>query len=115
MNLNTHSPVETINIVPASLTHLDALISLENTCFSSDKLSRRSFKRFITNAQSVFFVVLMADKVVGYLLTIFHRGTRLARLYSMAVSPQYRGRGIARSLMKKVNWQQKKKAHTIIA
>lgn len=99
MNLNPHSSVETMNIVPASLTHVDALISLENTCFSSDKLSRRSFKRFITNAQSVFLVALMDDVVAGYLLTIFHRGTRLARLYSMAVSPQYQGRGIARLLM----------------
>ncbi|MDO9169608.1 MAG: GNAT family N-acetyltransferase/peptidase C39 family protein [Methylobacter sp.] len=37
--------------------------------------------------------------VVGYVLIIYHPGTRLARIYSLAVAPEQRGTGIAKLLM----------------
>ena len=36
---------------------------------------------------------------VGYVLIIYHPGTRLARVYSLAVAPHQRGTGIAKLLM----------------
>lgn len=99
MSLDPKPTDDLIHIVPVSISHLDALITLEHTCFTSDQISRRSFKRFIHNKQSVFLVAVANDEIVGYLLTIFYRGTLLARLYSMAVSPDFRGKGIARTLM----------------
>jgi ribosomal protein S18 acetylase RimI-like enzyme len=85
---------------PASIEDIDALITIEDKCFSSDKLSRRSFRRFITNKQSTFLICCHQSKVIGYLLIVFHRGTRLARLYSMAVLNDYRGLGISTKLLK---------------
>ena len=90
---------QVFNIEPASLAHLDSLLELEQKSFSSDLLSRRSMRRFLRSDQSVFLVALHQQLCVGYLLVIFHRGTRLARLYSIAVDPQWRGQGIARQLM----------------
>ena len=37
--------------------------------------------------------------VVGYVLIIYHPGTRLARVYSIAVAPSQRGTGVAKLLM----------------
>ncbi len=37
--------------------------------------------------------------VVGYVLIIYHPGTRLARVYSLAVAPSQRGTGVAKMLM----------------
>lgn len=84
----------------ANLEDIEGLIDIEEKCFSSDKLSRRSFRRFIVNQQSIFLICFHDDKVVGYLLIVFHRGTRLARLYSMAVLNEYRGLGISQKLLK---------------
>jgi ribosomal-protein-alanine acetyltransferase len=94
-----HMTEQKFNIVPATLEHLEALLELEEKAFTSDRLSRRSMRRFLASDQSVFQVALHQQKVTGYLLIIFHRGTRLARLYSIAVSPEWQGHGIARLLM----------------
>lgn len=91
--------VESFSIESASLKHLDLLLALEQASFKTDRLSRRSMRRFLQSDQSVFKVALAEGLCVGYLLIIFHRGTRLARLYSIAVHPQWRGKGIARQLI----------------
>jgi ribosomal protein S18 acetylase RimI-like enzyme len=88
-----------ITIAPAALAQLDALMALEEKCFEIDRLSRRSMRRFISGEQSIFLTALHENSPVGYLLIIFYRGTRLARLYSLAVDPGWRGQGIAKQLM----------------
>jgi hypothetical protein len=44
-------------------------------------------------------VAVLHEAVVGYALIFLNRGTRLARLYSLAVMPEFRGQGIAQSLI----------------
>lgn len=86
-------------IRPAQLADLKGLVVLENASFSSDKLSRRSFKHWLTTEHRALLVAEVASLVAGYILIIYHPGTRLARIYSLAVSPQQRGNGIAKALM----------------
>lgn len=78
---------------------LAALLKLEETCFSTDRLSRRSFRHWLRNERCAFLVACDEDRALGYILIIFHRGTRLARLYSIATDPAHRGKGIARRLI----------------
>lgn len=78
---------------------LEALLTLEATCFDSDRLSRRSFRRWLRRQDRVFLVARDGPALLGYALVLLRRGTRLARLYSLAVTPQARGRGVARSLL----------------
>ena len=40
-----------------------------------------------------------ANQLLGYGLVWCHKGTRLARLYSLAVTPQAQGKGIAQQLL----------------
>lgn len=78
---------------------LDALEVLEKKTFETDRLSRRSFRRWINGEHRAFLVATINAKLVGYILIILHRGTSLARLYSIAVDSDIRGRGLGRRLL----------------
>ena len=86
-------------IEKARREHLDALVALENRCFTSDKIHRRSFKHWLTSEDTVFLVLLDGDELAGYGLALCNRGTKLARLYSIAVSPDFQKQGIASRLL----------------
>lgn len=74
---------------------------LEVEGFPTDRLSRRSMRRLLT-APSARLRVL-SDRpeggVAGYHLTLFRRGSRVARLYSLVVAPTQRGKGSAELLL----------------
>lgn len=84
----------------ASLTDLSALVAIENTCFDSDRLSRRNFRYMLTKAKAALLVEDDPEHgVIAYVLVLFHAGTSLSRLYSIAVLPGYQGRGLGKQLM----------------
>lgn len=83
----------------ATLDDIDALVSLEKQCFTSDQISRRQFRWMITRANAQLNVCLQMEELVGYVLVLFHKGTSLARLYSLAVSPLRRGSGLGQQLL----------------
>lgn len=89
-------------IRPVRAGDLDALVNLEETCFELDRLSRRSFQRWLKGEHCIFLVVEASGGLVAYGLVFLHSGTRLARLYSIAVLPEARGRGIAQILLSKL-------------
>ena len=78
---------------------LSALLALETQCFDGDRLSRRSFRGFIHHGAHRLLVWDDNGQLHGYALLLFRQGTLLARLYSLAVHPDCRGRGIARQLL----------------
>lgn len=92
-------PHPEISIEPALAADLDALLAIEAACFSSDRLSRRSFKRWLRRADCVFLVARDGAELAGYCLVLLRQGTRLARLYSLALAPAYQGQGLARRLL----------------
>jgi len=90
---------EDILIRPARPSDLEGLVKLENTSFETDRLSRRSFKHWLATEHRALLVAEFDGRVVGYILIIYHPGTRLARIYSLAVEQRLRGYGIAKKLM----------------
>lgn len=83
----------------AKNTDLTALNALEQQLFDGDRISPRQMKRFL---HSHLAMIIVADKgvdIAGYALLLFHQGTQLSRLYSIAVSPDFRGQGIAQQLI----------------
>ena len=93
----------------ATKEDLPALIELENICFKTDKLSSRSFKRWVQTEHAVLLVCEELNGIVAYGLVWCHKGTRLARLYSIAVHPAMRGKGLARELLTQLEKQASKK------
>ncbi|MBN1377728.1 MAG: GNAT family N-acetyltransferase/peptidase C39 family protein [Gammaproteobacteria bacterium] len=78
---------------------LQALKQLEDRCFDYDRLSRRSLRHWLTTENKAFIVAETERQLVGYVLVIYYRGTQLARMYSLAVLPEYQGQGVARQLI----------------
>jgi ribosomal protein S18 acetylase RimI-like enzyme len=90
--------------VPAKLRRgrmrdLGALVALENAVFTVDRLSRRSFRHFLTSAGATLIVAEESGKLAGYALVLYPPRSRIARLYSIAVAPHIGRRGIGPLLL----------------
>jgi len=88
----------------AHLDDLDRLLEIEEACFTTDRLSRRSFKRHLQSPLCNLIVAEVASDtgqltILGYGLAFRRRGTRLSRLYSLAILPEARGLGLARKIL----------------
>lgn len=84
-------------ILRATLDHLNALAVLENRLFSRDDfpLSRGSFSYHIK--RNDLFVFMHEGEVAGYILWLKRK--TYYRLYSLGVSAQCRGTGVAQALL----------------
>ncbi|GAB4254745.1 MAG: GNAT family N-acetyltransferase/peptidase C39 family protein [Methylomicrobium sp.] len=78
------------------------LLSIENRCFTQDKLTTRSFQWLLEKGNTDIVIAEKSGKAVGYALLLYRRGASLARLYSFAVLPECRGQGIGAALMTQV-------------
>ncbi|MFA5983414.1 MAG: GNAT family N-acetyltransferase/peptidase C39 family protein [Methylococcaceae bacterium] len=88
-----------VNIRASDLYDLNALVELEKACFDCDQLSRRSFRHWLTTQHRALLVAEINHQIAGYILVIYHPGTRLARIYSVAVGQHFRSLGIGKLLM----------------
>ncbi|HEY0633926.1 MAG TPA: peptidase C39 family protein [Gammaproteobacteria bacterium] len=83
----------------ATLDDIDALLEIENVCFETDRISRRSFRHLLSKGHAATIVDDEAGVLRGYTMVLFHAGLSLARLYSIAVAPGFQGQGIGHCLV----------------
>lgn len=83
----------------AKRSDLEALVAIETRCFTSDRLSRRSLRYFLCAPNAAIVVAVLEGLTAGYALVSFRKGSRIARLYSIATDPDFRGRGLGLSLL----------------
>ncbi|WP_372964016.1 ribosomal protein S18-alanine N-acetyltransferase [Marinobacter sp.] len=83
----------------AVATDLNNLVELENRSFTEDRISRRSFRRFLEMPRDRLIIAELDSKLVGYCLVLMNAATRLARIYSIAVAPAARGKGVGEKLI----------------
>jgi ribosomal protein S18 acetylase RimI-like enzyme len=79
---------------------LDALLAVEKAVFTTDNLSRRSFRHFLISPNGSLIVAEESGKLAGYALVLYPPRSKLARLYSIAVAPHIGRRGIGPLLLK---------------
>ena len=104
-----------VDIRPATMDDLKALLALEESAFSGDRLNRRSFRRAISSTGSSLLVAVGNEQnLLGYALLHLRQGTRLARLYSLAVSPKARGLGIGKQLIQACEHKAIKKGKNLL-
>lgn len=91
-------------LVDARAADADALVQLEHACFpEADCFPRRTWARMIgpaAAAGTARTLVLREGALVRAAATVlYRRGARVARLYSLAVDPVCRGRGLGALLV----------------
>lgn len=101
-----HNPVcTTVCIRTAAPGDLDALVELEHRVFATDRLSRRSLRRFLQSPTAAVIVAEEASRTMshgplaGSAIVLFRPRTAVARLYSIAVAPPMSGRGVGAMLL----------------
>jgi ribosomal protein S18 acetylase RimI-like enzyme len=82
---------------------LDPLMALERGVFDTDQLSRRSMRRLLESRSAEVIVAAEQGGLVGAAVVLFRRGSPIARLYSLGVSPPMCGRGVAAMLLQAVD------------
>ncbi len=94
-----------VKIRHARPSDLDGIEVLENRAFSGDRLSRRSMRRLAGAPSAILRVAASGNMsapgavIAGYHLVLLRKGSRVARLYSIAVDAGARGGGIGRLLL----------------
>lgn len=82
---------------------LAALIALEQTVFSGDRLSPRQLGHHLDNEVSDLIVATAAGHgLLGYALLFRRRNSAVARVYSIAVAAQARGLGVGARLLRRL-------------
>ena len=88
-----------IEIRPVRASDESALMTLEKASFKIDRLSKRRMRHWISASNRLFLVLTQDDKLIGYCLILLHSGTRLARLYSIAIDKSQRRQGYGKRLL----------------
>ena len=74
-------------------------MELEQRVFATDRLSRASLRRLLAVPSARVIVADGRGRLAGAAVVLFRRGARVARLYSIAVVPQFAGRGVGAALI----------------
>jgi ribosomal protein S18 acetylase RimI-like enzyme len=94
------APIDSdLRLRPARRTDANALARLETAAFRGDRLSRRSFAALVRSPSAILLVAIVSGAIVGYALVLTRRGSRVARLYSLAVAPEAGGQGLGSRLL----------------
>jgi ribosomal protein S18 acetylase RimI-like enzyme len=83
----------------AELSDLDALLAIETSSFSGDRLNRRCMRAWLNRPHGLMPVICLDGRIAGYLLLIHHPGKAWGRIYSLAVDGACRGQGLGRRLL----------------
>lgn len=94
----------------ASLKDLDAISKIEEACFDKNtRYSKRQLRYLITKANSICIVEKSDDILHGFVIILFRKGTRVAGIETLDVHPEFRGKGVALTLLKAAEEEIKKR------
>ena len=96
-----HAARPQLRVRKAERGDLDALMELEHRVFATDRLSRRSLRRFLQSPTAAVWVAQEEPdgRLAGTAIVLFRPRSSTARLYSIAVAPHMGGRGLGALLL----------------
>lgn len=98
----TTTDAESLCIRSAIPGDLEALVALEQRSFDADRISRGQYRRHLRSGSAQVLIAASSapsEQMLGSAVVFFRRTSAVARLYSLAVQPQARGRGIGMALV----------------
>ena len=114
MTKTPNTSASVILLRPALAEDLDDIMKIEYACFQADAFSRYQMAYLITHSKGIFLVAHHSDEIAGYISFITSNRHNTGRIYSIAVSPAHRGKGIAEMLIdKSIRYTQKNKLRAI--
>lgn len=90
---------ENVIVRKAIAADLQPINRLEQLCFNEESFSRNQLRYLITRAKADFLVVEGSGAVSAFIVLLKHKTSKGLRIYSIAVSPACRGKGLARLLL----------------
>ncbi len=90
--------LEPLTIRHARIEDIPVLLDLEQT-FPGDRLERSNFRYFLTKSKADVWIAEEKKLVLGDAVVVYRKGSKRARLYSIVVSPEARGKGIGAKLL----------------
>jgi len=89
-----------VRVRRAELSDLDDLVALEQQSFAGDRLSRAQYRRHL-DSDSAQVLVASANhrRFLGTAVVFFRKGSKVARLYSIATRAEARGKGVGSALI----------------
>ncbi len=86
------------NIRPARADDDAAILALE-ALFPGDRMSARSVRRFLSSPRARVWIAELGGAIVGNCICLSRADSRTARIYSLVVAPEARGRRLAERLV----------------
>nr|WP_240922374.1 ribosomal protein S18-alanine N-acetyltransferase [Oleiagrimonas sp. C23AA] len=78
---------------------MDDLVELEERTFAADRISRAQYRRHLGSATAKVLVARLAGHLIGSAVLFFRSNSPSARLYSLAIADEARGRGLGRAML----------------
>jgi ribosomal protein S18 acetylase RimI-like enzyme len=88
-----------ITIRAAGPGDLDVVDAVEAASFDADRFPRRNLARLLASPSTETVLAECEGAPAGYVLLLFRKGAKAARLYSLATTPGARGKGVAAKLV----------------
>lgn len=91
-----------IKISEATLDDVKALTDIEKTIFQYDVISKKQVRHLIKSETAIVVkAALHNTMIVGYLVLLRRRNSKVLRIYSLGVLPDYRNLGVGKQLLQK--------------
>lgn len=89
-----------VRVRRAENSDLNDLVILEDRTFDSDRMTRDQYRRHL-DSDTALVLVASANhrRFLGTAVVFFRKGSKVARLYSLASQPESRGKGVGTALI----------------
>lgn len=85
-----------------SVRDIEEIRKIEDRAFGKHAYDYPSLKYMLEIANSVTVVAVSEDRVVGYASVYFRKNSKISHLESIAVDPDFQGRGLGKTLLDEV-------------
>lgn len=103
-----------VHIRRLGLNRINDLLTMEESCFPTDRSNRRNLRRLLRSESACCLGIYRQGELLGSAVVLFRRGTRSARVYSLAVLETARGLGLGRRLMQRAEHEARKRGCSLI-
>ena len=97
-HFNFSMTTQKISIEKATKQNLQALVEIENACFTTDRFTQQQYRYYLSSPSILVLIAKKNQVIAGSAVILFRKNSKKIRIYSIAVLPEYQHHGIAQAL-----------------